>query len=170
MTKTKYPVSVFKCSKKYMFLLTAVLGLVIAPPLFAEPPPASGQLSFDTPNFQTAEPVITEPTPASVFGNYFGAGKCPPGSPKICTDTGAMDNVFIESFVKPEDDIEQQIRESMGIKKTDARLSIRILRDHGHNCTLKGVMFWSGDHLEFLEKPPYAAKFANFSFGSRTTA
>ena len=154
MTKTKHPVGVFKCSKKYMFLLTVVLGLVIAPPLFAEPPPTSGQLSFDTPNFQTAAPVFTEPTPASVFGNYAGAGKCPPGSSKTCADTGVMDNVFIEPFLKPETDIGKQIRESMGIEQTDARLSIRILRDYGHNCTLEGRMFWSGDHLEFQDEPP----------------
>ena len=154
MTKTKHPVGVFKCSKKYMFLLTVVLGLVIAPPLFAEPPPTSGQLSFDTPNFQTAAPVFTEPTPASVFGNYAGAGKCPSGSSKTCADTGVMDNVFIEPFLKPETDIGKQIRESMGIEQTDARLSIRILRDYGHNCTLEGRMFWSGDHLEFQDEPP----------------
>ena len=42
-------------------LLAAVLGLVMSPPLFAETPPASDKLSFDTPNFQTAPPLSTEP-------------------------------------------------------------------------------------------------------------
>ena len=137
-----------------IFLVAA--ALVTSPPLFADPPPASGKLSFDTPNFQTAPPMSAEPTPASVFGNYAGAGKCPPGSPKPCTDTGAMDNVFIESFVKPETDEDKQIREFVGIKKTDAHVAIRILRDYGHSCTLEGKMFWSKDHLEFLDRPPAA--------------
>jgi len=135
-------------------VLLLAATLLTSSPLFAEPLPASGQLSFDTPNFQTAVPLVTEPTPANIFGNYAGAGKCPPGSPKTCTDTDIMDNVFIEPFVKPETDIGKQIRESMGIKKTDARLSIRILRNYSHNCTLKGRMFWSGDHLEFQDEPP----------------
>lgn len=158
MPKTGSPVSVFKCGEKYFFLLAAVLGLVISPPLFAESPPASGKLSFDTPNFQNAPPMFTEPTPASVFGNYAGAGKCAPGSPKPCTDTGAMDNVFIQSFVKPETDEEKQIREFVGREKTDARVAIRILRDHGHSCTLEGGMYWSEDHLEFQDRPPYGTK------------
>ncbi len=158
MPKTSFPVSAFKCGKKYFFLMAALLGLVISPSLFADPPPASGKLSFDTPNFQTAPPQVTEPTPASVFGNYAGAGKCAPGTPKPCTDTGAMDNVFIQLFVKPETDEEKQIREFVGREKTDARVAIRILRDHGHSCTLEGGMYWSGDHLEFQDRPPYGTK------------
>ena len=100
--------------------------------------------------------MLTEPAPASVFGNYTGAGKCAPGSLKPCIDTGTMDNVFIQPFVKPETDEEKQIREFVGREKTDARLSIRILRDHGHSCAFEGAMFWSKDHLEFQDRPPTA--------------
>lgn len=136
--------------------MAVVPVLAIAPPLFADQPPARDQLSFDKPNFQTATPLHTEPTPAGVFGNYAGAGKCTPGSPKSCTDTGVMDNVFIQPFVKPETDEQKQLREFVGQEKTDARVAIRILRDHGHSCTFEGKMFWSKDHLEFQDKPPAA--------------
>lgn len=131
-----------------LFITTALFA--VSSPLFA------GGLSFDKPNFHTAPPLPAEPTPASVFGNYTGAGKCASSSSKSCTDTGLMDNIFIQPPIKTETDEERQMRDIAGIKKTDTEVAIRILRDYGHSCTFEGKMFWSKDHLEFLDKPPAA--------------
>lgn len=145
-----------RCLRNYVLafnlpIFLAAAALVISPPLFAD-----GKLSSDTPNSQATPPPHTEPTPASVLGNYTGAGKCAPSSPKPCTDTGVMDNVFIQPFVKPETEDDVLVRGILGQEKTDTRVAIRILRDHGHSCTFEGAMFWSGDHLEFQDKPPAA--------------
>ena len=149
---------IYSGKARFFVLATMMMGLVVSPSLFADPPPANGKLSFDSPNYQTVPPMFTEPTPASVFGNYAGAGKCPPDSPKPCIDTGTMDNVFIQRLDEPETDDDRQVRALHRTEKTDARVAIRILRDHGHSCTLEGEMFWSGDHLEFQDKPPYGTK------------
>lgn len=104
-------------------------------------------------------PLYAERPSARIFGNYAGAGQCPPGSEKTCTDTGVMDNIFIQRVkekVETEEDI--LIRELGGKKKVDARIAIRILRDYGRSCTLEGDMFWSGDYLEFQDEPtPHGA-------------
>lgn len=116
-----------------MFLVMAVL--VISPPLYAGHPPAH------------------------IFGNYVGAGQCPADSAKTCTDTGVTDNIFIQQAkakVETEEDI--LIRELDGTKIVDAHVAIRILRDYGHSCALEGDMYWSDDHLEFQDKPPYGIK------------
>lgn len=139
-----------------LVLLMTLNMLLASSQLSADSLLAGGELSFDKPNFQTAAPVPIEPTPPSVFGNYAGAGKCVPTSPKPCTDTGVLDNVFIQPLAKPETDEERQIRELAGNKKADAQVAIRILRDYGHSCTLEGKMFWSKDHLEFKDRPPAA--------------
>ena len=97
--------------------------------------------------------AFADPAPDTLFGNYAGTGKCPPGSPKSCTDTGAMDNVFLQHLEKKETDEQVQVRNLLDIKKTDTHVAIRILRNNGHNCTMEGEMLWSGDHLSFQEGP-----------------
>lgn len=90
----------------------------------------------------------------TIYGNYTGAGTCPPGTPKPCADTAPLDNVFVERFDKPETDEQRQIREIFGFPKADSRVAIRIFRDYGHTCAFEGEMFQTGDHLEFKDEPP----------------
>ena len=141
--------------KPHAALLAAVLAMMPAP-LLADPPPVDAT----DPGFILVEPepIPHHPTPAALFGNYAGAGKCPPNSPKPCIDTGAMDNVFVEHHEAAETHEDALLRYALGIKKTDARVAIRILRDHGQSCAFQGEMYWAGDHLEFQDKPPYGLK------------
>ena len=101
--------------------------------------------------------TFADPPPATLFGNYAGAGKCPAHA-KACTDTGAMDNVYIQPMEKKkEPDEEKQLRESFQLPEnaqTDVRIALRILRNNGHNCTMEGGAFWSDDHLNFQDRPP----------------
>lgn len=97
----------------------------------------------------TAQPLRADTPPEAIFGNYHGAGRCPPGSAKSCTDTGAMDNVLIQRLEKRKAP-DQQIDPQNG----DVYVSIRILRDHGQSCVLEGEMYWSGDHISFQQWPP----------------
>lgn len=139
--------------------LVLLITLSVAPVsllLSTVPSLAGGDLSFDKPNFHNVPPLLSEPTPASVFGNYTGAGKCAPSKSKSCTDTGLMDNIFIHPLKETETAEERQMRDIAGIKKTDTQVAIRILRDYGHSCTFEGKMFWSKDHLEFQDRPPAA--------------
>ena len=105
--------------------------------------------------------AFADPPPATLFGNYAGAGKCPPHA-KACTDTGALDNVYIRPMEKKkEPGEEKQLRESFQLPENaqaDVRIAIRILRDYGQNCTLEGEALWSGDRLNFQDQPPYGAK------------
>lgn len=117
--------------RAFIFMM-AMAGLTISPPLPADDPPEN------------------------IFGNYVGAGKCPPGAPKPCTDTGTLDNLFIQRFDKAESDMEKQAREFHGIPKADSRIAVRILRDHGHSCAFEGEAVWVGDHLAFKDEPPPA--------------
>ena len=107
--------------------------------------------------FMIAACALAEPPPASVYGNYTGTGKCPPGSQKSCTDTGTLDNVYIQPNEKQKETAEEkQQRESFQLPEEpqpDVRIAIRILRNHGHYCTMEGGTFWVGDHLRFQEGP-----------------
>ena len=100
--------------------------------------------------------TFADPPPDTIFGNYAGAGKCPAHA-KACTDTGALDNVYIQPMEKKkETDEEKQLRESFQLPENaqaDVRIALRILRNNGHNCTMEGEMLWSGDHLSFQEGP-----------------
>ncbi len=96
--------------------------------------------------------------PDTLYGNYVGMGKCTAESPKPCTDTGAMDTIYLQRLNKVETDVERQAREGFGLEKNDTKVSIRILHDHGHSCTFEDEMYWAGDHLDYFQKGPYASK------------
>jgi len=96
--------------------------------------------------------------PDSLYGNYTGTGKCTPDSPKLCTDTGPMDTIYLQRLDKKETPMERRAREGFGLKKNDTRVSIRILQDHGHSCTFEQDMYWVGNHLTFFPKAPYPEK------------
>lgn len=100
--------------------------------------------------------AIAGDPPDSIYGNYHGAGQCPPDASRPCIDTGTLDNLFIQRFDKTETDMERQAREFHRIPRADARLAIRILRDHGHSCAFEGEAVWTGDHLAFKDEPPAA--------------
>lgn len=139
---------------RLLFCVMAVIGLMLSPPLTADETKAQ-----EPPFIVVPRPVPPAPrTPETVFGNYAGAGKCQPSSPKPCRDSGAFDNVFLERVEKPETDMEAQQRVAIGREKTDTRIVIRIARDHGQSCAFGGEMYWAGNHLEFQDKPPYGAK------------
>ncbi|MBI3560277.1 MAG: hypothetical protein HY080_00965 [Gammaproteobacteria bacterium] len=93
-----------------LLLITAVTGLMLSPLLYADPPPAT------------------------IFGKYNGAGKCPPRDPKAeyCSNTTSTDYVI----VKPS-------------KKADAHVKIRRVLAQGHTCTLDQDMSWSDGHLTY---------------------
>ena len=102
-----------------------------------------------------------DPAPDALFGNYTGTGPCPQHT-KACTDTGAMDNLYIQPMEnKKEAEEEKQLRESFQLPQDpqpDIHIALRILRDNGHNCTMEGGAFRSGDRLNFQDRPPYGAK------------
>ena len=104
----------------------------------------------------SASSAFADPAPNNLYGNYTGTGQCPPHA-KACTDTGTMDNVYIEPMKqKKETDREKQLRESFGLPEDpqpDIHIALRILRNHGQNCTMEGGAFWSGDRLNFQEGP-----------------
>ena len=108
-----------------------------------------------------ASSAFADPAPNNLFGNYTGTGPCAPHA-KACTDTGTMDNVYIAPMEpKKEADEEKQLRESFKLPEDpqpDIHIAIRILRNHGQNCTMEGGAFWSGNHLNFQDRPPYGAK------------
>ena len=102
-----------------------------------------------------------DPAPDALFGNYTGTGPCPQHT-KACTDTGAMDNLYIQPVEKKKEaEEEKQLRESFQLPQDpqpDIHIALRILRNNGHNCTMEGGAFWSGDHLNFQDRPPYGTK------------
>jgi len=109
-------------SGKASFLFIAMaLGLAIPPSLFADSPPAT------------------------IFGNYAGAGKCPSqDSPESCSDTGVTDNLFVKRNEKKDDP---------DTDNADAYVTIRRLFGNGRSCTLGRYMIWAGDHLAYVDKP-----------------
>ena len=108
-----------------------------------------------------ASSAFADPAPNNLFDNYTGTGPCAPHT-NACTDSGTMDNLYIEPMKqKNETDREKQLRESFQLPEEtqpDIHIALRILRNHGQNCTMEGGAFWSGNHLNFQDRPPYGAK------------
>ena len=97
-------------------------------------------------------PIASQTPPDHIFGNYAGAGKCATGAPPSCRATGTMDNLYIGRVQKKtETEDQKRLRESFQMPEpisADARIAVRILREHGHSCTFESDMLWAGDHLK----------------------
>ena len=95
-------------------------------------------------------PAFADRAPDTLFGNYTGTGPCPQGA-KTCTGTGTTDNLYIAPIEpKKETNEEKRLRGSFQLPEDpqpDIHIALRILRNNGHNCTMEGGAFWSGNRL-----------------------